>query len=80
MKGDYYKNKYVIVVSEETELEYVVAVFDNLFEMAKQLDRTLSSLRSVITKIYQGERNYVMYQGKRHNVSFIPVSVINEVS
>ena len=73
----YFLGKYVIVISEASDLEYVVAVFDNVKEMARQVGRTLTSMRSVITRIYQGKKDHVMYQGKRHNVEFMAIDMLN---
>jgi hypothetical protein len=73
----YFLGKYVIVVSEASDLEYVVAVFDNVKEMARQVGRTQKSMASVITRLYQGKKDHVMYQGKRHNVEFMPVYMLN---
>jgi hypothetical protein len=77
MKGEYYKNKYVIVVSETNDLEYIVAIFDNVMEMAKEFNRTLTSMRSVITRVYQGKKDHLMYRGKKHNVEFLSISALN---
>ena len=78
MRGQYYKNKFVIVISEANDLEYVVAVFDNVKEMARQVGRTFTSMASVITRVYQGKKAHLMYQGKRHNVDFMPVDMLGD--
>jgi hypothetical protein len=71
--NQFYRNQYYIAIVEDDMFEFIIDVYDNVHQLAKALNRPVSSLNSSLHRFLNKENNYMYIKGRRYKVEFIPI-------